>query len=676
MEKVRTTCVYCGTGCSLYLKVRKGRVVGVIPDRDGIDQGKLCIKGWSIHEFVHSPLRLTKPLIRDEGRRFREVSWDLALSHVAKRLKAIRERYGSDAIGLFSSAKTTNEENYLMQKFARAVIGTNNVDHCARLCHASTVVGLISAFGSGAMTNSIDEIEDAEVIFVIGSNTTEQHPLIARRILRAVREKGSKLIVADPRAIDLVGFATIHLQHRPGTDVALLNGMMNVIISENLLDEEFIRGRTENFEALKEVVERYTPQLVEEITTVPASKIRDAARLYGSARTASLIYSMGITQHTTGVDNVISTANLAMLTGNVGRPSTGVNPLRGHNNVQGACDVGALPDFLPGYQRVGDEGHRRRFEGAWGRTLPTNPGLTIVEMINEGGKRIRALYIMGENPMVTDPDISHVRESLEKLDFLVVQDIFMSETAQLAGVILPAASFAEKDGTFTATDRRVLRVHKAIEPPGSARADWEIVSQLATEMGYPMSYGSPKQIMDEIAELAPIYGGISHERLEYQPLQWPCPTRDHPGTKYLHEGEFSRGLGRFIPVEYKPPAEQPDGEYPLILTTGRVLWHFHSGTLTRKSPTLTTQLSEGYVEISQDDATELGLSEGEEVKVVSRRGEITIKANITERVPRGIVFIPFHFAESAANFLTNPALDPRAEIPELKVCAVRIDKPK
>ncbi len=673
MKKVLTTCVYCGVGCQLYLKVRDGKVVGVIPERvHGVNQGKLCIKGWSVHEFIHSPDRLKRPLIKKDGK-FVEVGWDEALTYVADRLKEIKERYGSDSIGLLSSAKCTNEENYLMQKLARAVIGTNNIDHCARLCHSSTVAGLVATFGSGAMTNSIAEIEGADVIFVIGSNTTEQHPLIARRILRAVR-RGSKLIVADPRSIDLASFAAIHLQQRPGTDVALLNGMMNVILREGLEDEGFIENRTENFEALKEVVKKYTPERVERITGVPASKIEEAALLYAHGERSTIIYSMGITQHITGVDNVISVANLAMLTGNVGKESTGVNPLRGHNNVQGACDLGCLPDYLPGYQRVKDASVRAKFESAWGVRLPDKAGLTVVEMINACGGRIKALYIMGENPMLSDPDINQVRESLRRLDFLVVQDMFINETSELADVILPAASFAEKDGTYTNTERRVLRIRKAIEPIGGCRPDWKIICQVAGKLGYEMRYGSPKEIADEIASLTPIYGGIVYDRLGPEGLQWPCPDKKHPGTKYLHKDEFSRGLGRFIPVEYKPPAEEPDEEYPTTLTTGRVLFHFHTGTLTRRSPTLNELLSEGYVEVNPRDAGELGISEGDEIKVKSRRGEIKIKARVSDIVPKGVVFIPFHFAEAAANTLTIAALDPVAKIPEYKVCAVRLER--
>jgi len=592
---------------------------------------------------------------------------------VAGKLQEIKRKYGSDSIGLLASSKCTNEEDYLMQKLARAVIGTNNIDNCARLCHASTIAGLVVTFGSGAMTNSIAEIENANVVFIIGSNTTEQHPLIARRILRAVR-KGSKLILADPRSIDLAGFATIQMQQKPGTDVALLNGMMNVILRKGLEDKDFIQSRTENFEALKQVVEKYTPEYVEKITGVLASRTVEAARLYAQGERSTIIYSMGITQHTTGVDNVISVANLAMLTGNIGKESTGVNPLRGHNNVQGACDVGCLPIYLPGYQKVDDASVRTKFESAWGVKLPEKAGLTMVEMINACGKEIKALYIMGENPMLSDPDINHVRESLKKLEFYVAQDMFVTETSELADVILPSASFAERDGTFTNTERRVQRIREAVEPIGECRPDWEILCQVASKLGYDMHYDSPKEIMDEIASLTPIYGGIAYDRLDFEGLQWPCPNKEHPGTKYLHKEKFSRGLGKFIPIEYKPPAEETDEEYPMILTTGRVLFHFHTGTLTRRSPSLNELLSEGYVEVNPIDAKKLGISEGDKVKVESRRGEIAIKARVSEIVPKGIVFIPFHFREAAANALTNAALDPVAKIPEYKVCAVRLER--
>jgi len=680
-DKILTTCVYCGTGCNLYLKVRGGKVIGVLPSRGGAGQGKLCIKGWSAHEFIHHPERLTRPLIREEkGKPFKETTWENVLEKVANNLSKIRQREGSQALAFLSSAKCTNEENYLIQKFARAVIKTNNIDHCARLCHASTVAGLAATFGSGAMTNSINEIEDAQVILVIGSNTTEQHPLIGRRILRAVREKGAQLIIADPRKIDLTGFANIHLQLRAGTNLALLNGMINVILKENLQDHEFIQQRTEGFGTLKEIVDHYPPEKVEKITGVPAEKIREAALLYARVERASIIYCMGITQHTSGTHNVMASANLAMVTGNIGKPSTGVNPLRGQNNVQGSCDMGALPNVFSGYQKVSDAEARKKMEAAWEVTgLHDQPGLTITEMMEAAYENnLKALYIMGENPMVSDPDINHVREALQKIEFLIVQDIFLSETAKLADVVLPAVSFAEKDGTFTSTDRTIQRIRKAIEPIAESREDWKIMGEIAKKMGYDrLTYNSPEEIMDEITKVTTSYGGITYKRLEKGGIPWPCPTEDHPGTPYLHQDQFARGKGLFFPVEYTPPAEQPDENYPFILTTGRVLFHFHTGTMTRRSPTLTTQLSQGYLEINPEDAIKLGINQGEVVRISSRRGQIKTKAFLTEIILPGIVFMPFHFAESAANVLTNSrALDPTAKIPELKVCAVQIERVK
>ena len=674
-ENILTTCPYCGAGCNFYLQVLDGELVGVLPCRSHVvSQGKLCVKGWNSHEFVYSKDRLTKPLINRDGT-FIEISWDEALSIVIKKFKECMAKYGSDSIGVLSSAKCTNEENYLLMKFTRAVLGTNNVDHCARLCHASTVVGLVASFGSGAMTNSIGELENSDCILVTGSNTSEQHPLVARYIMRA-KEKGTKLIVVDPRAIPLTQFSDFHLRQRPGTDVAWINGFMNVIINEGLEDRKFIEERTEGYEETANMVRKYTPEYVENITGIPKEDLIEAAKTYAKADRASIVYSMGITQHTTGVDNVRSCANLAILTGNIGKPSTGVNPLRGQVNVQGACDLGTLPNVYSGYQSITDEKIRAKFEKAWKTRLPSRPGLTVVEMINEAyNGNLKMMYIMGENPMLSDPDINHVREGLNNLDFLVVQDIFLTETAQLADIVLPAASYAEKDGTFTATDRRVQMVRKAIEPIGESRPDQQIICSLAREMGSrEFDYSSPADVMVEIASLTPIYGGIIYERLRETGLQWPCPSKDHPGTPYLHKGRFSRGKGSFAALEFKEPAELPDEDYPLILTTGRMYFHFHTGTMTRRTEILNREVLTGYVEINPVDTEKLGVADGELVLVQSRRGEINVKALVTKRVPDGVIFIPFHFAECAVNVLTNPALDPVAKIPEFKVAAVRIVK--
>ncbi len=545
------------------------------------------------------------------------------------------------------------------------------------------MAGLVTAFGSGAMTNSVPEFEETDCFLITGSNTTEAHPLISTRIMRA-QKKGAKVIVVDPRDVQIARLADLHLRQRPGTDVAWLNGMMHVIIEEGLYDQEFVQDRTEGFEELKSAVADYTPARVQEITGIPAQDLEAAARLYAGAERGAILYAMGITQHTTGVDNVVSCANLAMLTGNVGKPGTGVNPLRGQNNVQGACDLGGLPNVYSGYQAVTVEAVRDKFKEAWGHAPAPRVGLTVTEMVDAAHHGdLKVLYVLGENPMISDPDLNHVRVALESCEFLVVQDIFPTETAQLADVILPGTTFVERDGTFTGTDRRIQLVRQAIEPLGDSRPDWAIIADLARRMADPgndapfarWEYSSPAEIMDEIAALTPIYGGASYERLEKEGyLQWPVPTADHPGTPYLHKDRFSRGLGHFTPVEFKEPAEAPDEEYPFILTTGRIMFHYHTGSLTRRSEKLDQEVPGGYVEISPEDADRLGLGKSEQIRVVSRRGEIETKAWITRRVPPGTVFIPFHFAEAAANLLTNPALDPIAKIPEYKVAAVRIEK--
>jgi formate dehydrogenase alpha subunit len=540
-----------------------------------------------------------------------------------------------------------------------------------------TVAGLAAAFGSGAMTNSLAEIARSEVLFLTGTNTTENHPIIAIKMKQAVMEGGAKLIVADPREIDMTRFAHIWLRHTPGTDVALFNGLMHVIIEEGLYDKEYVKTRTEGFEEMKEVLKRYTPQFVEGITGVPQVDLRKAARLYAGAERAAIFYAMGITQHITGTDNVKSLANLAMLCGNVGIESGGVNPLRGQNNVQGACDLGALPNVFPAYQQTANAEARKKFESAWKvSALQGTPGLTVTEMIPAAAKGdLKALYIMGENPMVSDPDLKHVEEALKNLAFLVVQDIFLTETAQLADVVLPAASFAEKDGTFTNTERRVQRVRKGVEPPGQARTDWEIIADLASRMGYEMQYRSAEEIFAEFTELTPSYAGISYKRLEKEGgIQWPCPTPRHPGTPYLHKDKFVRGRGLFHAIEFIPPAELPDKEYPLLLTTGRVLYHYHTGSMTRRDNGLNFRYPEGHVEIHPVDAMEMGVADGEKVRVTSRRGRIEMPVMVTSRSPQGTVFIPFHFFEAAANRLTNPVLDPIGKIPEYKVCAVKVAK--
>ncbi len=680
MERKITTCIYCGCGCGLYLQTDGNRIISSVPSRNHpVSDGSLCVKGWNSFEFENSRERITQPLIRRGGKegKLEPATWEEAIELVANRFSSFKERYGSDSLAFLSSAKATNEENFLMMKLARAVFGTNNVDHCARLCHASTVTGLALTMGSGAMTNSVEDFDKADCFLVTGSDTTGQHPLIGSRIIRSVLDRGAKLLLFDPRRIRLSKYAHIHAQQRPGTDVAWINGLMHVIIRDGLEAREYIEERTTGYQELKRVVERYEPSYVEGITGIPAKVLEEAAHIYAGTRKAMIVFAMGITQHTTGVNNVKSLANLAMLTGHVGFPAMGVNPLRGQNNVQGACDVGGLPDVYSGYQKVENPEARKKFMKAWEVDyLPDKTGLTLTEIFQNACRgKIRGIYVMGENPALSDPNLNHLCGCLKRTEFLVVQDLFYTETAEYADVILPAASFAEKDGTFTNTERRVQRVRKVMEPVGNSLPDWKIISMVAKAAGYhQMDYKDPSQIMDEIASVTPIYGGISYDRLEPFGLQWPCPDKNHPGTPYLHKDRFTRGKGRFLPAEYQPPAEEPDAEYPFVLTTGRTYWHYHTGTMTRRTSVLAREIPENYVEINPADAEAMNLKNGEMVSVSSRRGSIKVKAKVTEYVGEGLVFIPFHFAESPANILTLQDTDPEAKIPALKVCAVKIEK--
>jgi formate dehydrogenase alpha subunit len=536
------------------------------------------------------------------------------------------------------------------------------------------VAGLAAVFGSGAMTNSIEEIENADCIFIIGSNTSVAHPLIATRVFRA-KAKGAKVIVVDPRRIPIVLQSDLHLQQNLGTDVALINGLMHIILKNGWQDQAFVDERTENVEELKKVVENYPPEKVSEITGIPVADLEKAAEYYAKAERGSILYTMGITQHTTGVDNVKSLANLAMLTGNLGKESTGINPLRGQNNVQGACDMGGLPNVYTGYQAVVDQAVRQKFEEAWEAKLSDKIGLTATEMFPAvlNGK-IKAIVILGENPVVSDADCHHVEKALKALDFLLVIDIFKTPTSDLAHVVLPGAAFAEKEGTFSNTERRVQLLRKAVEPPGEAKPDWQIIQELSSRFGYPMDYASPRAIMEEIAKLTPSYGGITYDRLQGEGLLWPCPNTEHPGTKFLHQGRFTRGKGLFSAIEYKPAAETADEEYPFQLTTGRVHVHYHTGTMTRNSPSLEREISECFLEMHPKDADELKVADGEWVVIASRRGSVSTRVKLTDVSGRKTVFMPFHFLESRANILTNPTFDPIAKIPEFKVCAVKIQK--
>ena len=537
------------------------------------------------------------------------------------------------------------------------------------------MAGLAATFGSGAMTNPMQDVLKSGVILITGTNTTANHPIIANYIYEAVNKRGAKLIVVDPRKIKLVGVSHLWLRPNLGTDVAWINGLMHVIIRDNLQAQSYIDERTTGFEELKATVARYTPQYVSEVTGIPADDIVAAARLFATQGPGSILYAMGITQHTSGTDNVKSLGALSMLCGYVGVDGGGVNPLRGQNNVQGACDMGGLPNVYTGYQPVNDIGAQEKFRKAWNlEQVSTKVGMTVTEMIPAAGNAIKALYIMGENPILSDADAHHVDKCLKQLDFLVVQDIFLTETAQLADVVLPSTCFAEKEGTFSNTERKVLRVRKAVDPPGEAREDYQIIAAIAGRMGYPMRYNDASEIMTEINQLTPSYGGITYSRLEKTGLVWPCPTTDHPGTPVLHTKAFTKGKGTFYAIEYRAPAELADSEYPTLLTTGRVHQHYHTGTMTRKGSALNRLYPEPLAEINTEDAKNMDIADGSYIHLVSRRGRIKVKTSVSGMTDRGVVFMPFHFYESAVNILTNPVLDPISKIPEFKVCAVRIEK--
>ena len=672
-REVKTTCVYCGVGCGIYLGVCNNKIIGIRGDRDNpVNKGVLCVKGRFGYDFIHHPERLTSPLIK-KNNKFVKVSWEKALDLIAEKFSHCK----GENFATLSSAKCTNEENYLLQKFTRTVMATNNIDHCARLCHAPTVAGLVQSFGSGAMTNSISEISRAACILAIGTNTTAAHPVIALKIKEA-KEKGATLIVANPKEIDLCRHADIFLQHQPGSDVALLMGMMRVIVDEGLLEEAFIEKRCENFQAFKESLNNFDLGFVQKTTGVPKEKIIKAAQIYATKKPSAIFYAMGITQHTHGTDNVLATSNLALLTGNIGKPSTGVNPLRGQNNVQGACDLGALPNVYPGYQKVDNLDVKKKFESAWGCSLSDKAGLTHLEIFDAiYNKKIKILYLMGENPVLSEANAKHVKAALKKLEFFVAQDIFLSETAKFADVVLPAASFAEKDGTCTNTERRIQRVRKAIEPIAEARPDWWIICEIAKRLkarGFDFTH--PSQVMDEITSVTPSYQGISYARIEDIGLQWPCTSSKHPGTQFLHANKFATksGKARFMPLEYKPPAELPNNRYPFILTTDRSLYLFHTSTMTRRVKGLDELNSQELLNINPNDAAELGINDGEMVQVISRRGKVKVRTKLTDICTPGVVSMTFHFAESPTNIITNSAMDPVAKIPETKVCAVQIKK--
>lgn len=674
MKRVLTTCPYCGVGCGFYLDVRDGRIVGVIPSKSNIvAKGYLCVKGWHSHEPVEHPDRLKKPLIKENGK-FKEASWDVALDYVAKRLKQIKEKYGPDALAVCTSARCTNEENFLMMKFARAVLGTNNVDHCARTCHVATVSGLNQSFGSGASTNSYDELPFMDCILIIGSNPTEAHPIVGWRVRTAI-DNGAKIIVCDPRKILVAQSAQIYIQQYPGTDIALLNAMINFIVTQELHYKEFIAKRTEGFSELWDVVKDYTPESVEDVTGVKAELIKQAAKVYATSSRSCIMYSLGMTEHTVGTDNIIAMANLAMVCGHVGKEFSGLYPMRGQNNVQGACDMGALPNVYSGYQPVTDEGVRKKFETNWGVNLPAVKGLTLTDMMYKAIEgSLKCFYIIGEDQLRTDPNTHWIEQALDSLEFLVIQEIFLSETAKKADVVLPGASFAEKNGTFTCAERRFQRVRRAIEPI-SGKTDGDIICELAKRLGYEMQ-SDPKKACDEMASLTPLYAGVNFERLEGNGLQWPVPAKDHPGTPVVHLGQFRRGLGKFIPVKNRPPAEVPDTEYPFILSTGRMLFHYNTGTMTTRVPNLLREFPRNFVQINPIDAKELGIRKNDLVRVLTRRGELAVAAEVTDKVKAGVLWMPFHFSDEPTNVLTNNAFDPVCKTAEYKACAAKVEKIK
>jgi len=692
---VSTTCPYCGVGCNLQVHVKDDYIFKVTSPFDAVvNQGNLCVKGRFGYDYVYHPKRVATPLIRKTPQKpgertqafdrdeWREATWDEALDYVADRLVEIYQRDGSDAMSVYCCAKATNEDNYLLQKMFRALFRTNNVDHCTRLCHAGSVVALQQAVGSSAMSNTASEVVHNDVLMVVGSNTSENHPIIALQMKKAIREHGAKLIVVDPRRIDLVDFAELWLPLKPGTNVPLLTAMAHVIVKEDLVDHEFIRNRTEGYEDFVESLEKFTPEYAEEISGVPADDIRKAARLYAEAENGAIYWGMGISQLSHGTASALALIHLAFLTGNIGRKGTGLNPLRGQNNVQGASDMGAMPFHYPGYMLVSEEGNAQKWEAAWNIEpggLSRELGLTTTEILTHahpGG--VRALFIMGENPMMSEPNLNETRKHMQELEFLVSQDLFINESGAFADVFLPATPFAEKDGTFTNTDRRVQRVRQAHPPRGQARADWKIICDLAQRIESRLGrdtakwdYASPEEVFAEMASVVPDFAGVTYERIEKTGLQYPVWDKEHPGTPFLFAEFFPRGRGKFTPLDYVPAVEPVDDEYPFILTTGRVLEHWHGGTMTRHSQ-LNTLYPEARVEIHPADAELHGISDGMAVKVTSRRGEIVVRASVTEKTTVGVVFLPWHFHEAAANLLTIDALDPQAKIPEFKACAVQV----
>ena len=682
-KRVITVCPYCGVGCQIELLVKDNKIVRA----NGVEavkpnDGRLCVKGRFGYEYVGHQERLTSPLIKRNGK-FEPAGWDEALDLIAARLKDLKTQHGPGALAGYASAKATNEDNYIFQKFIRTAFGNNNVDYCTRLCHASTVTAMLRALGSGAGSNSIEDYTTADCTIVIGNNIIETHPVTATFVKQSVAA-GGKVIVIDPKWTPLVSYAHVWLQPKLGTDIALLNGLVNIVIREDLIDREFIERRVEgglsNFEVLKTLVSGYPPATVEAITGVPQGKLITAARTFALAQRALVATGMGCSQQVNGTLTVYALINLCLVTGQIGKIGSGINPPRGQNNVQGVSDVGALPMSYPGYISVEDDENRKTVAAVWGipyAELSAKKGLTTVEiMLAAHAGSLKGLYIMGENPMLTDPNLNHTREALQKLDFLVVQDIFRTETSAYADVILPGTSYAEKNGTFVNSDRRVSRVRKAVEPPGEARQDWEIIWEVARRMGHPMkAYATEAQIFDEIAAVAPIMAGISYDRIEIEGIQWPCPSQDHPGTPTLFLDRFSTPSGRAIlhPVAYVPQSEHTDDDFPFLLNTGRILYQYHTCTMTRRSQVLKKYANQAYVLMHFGDVTRLELKNGARVRIASKQGEITTQVQASDEVLPGELFMPFHYSESPVNFLTRDELDPDSKIAPFKLTACRVE---
>ena len=664
-------CPYCSCGCGIYLVVKDGRIIGQEPWKDHpVNEGKNCPKGKNAYQFLYAEDRLKTPLVRKNGV-LERATWDEALDLIAAKFAEATP----DTFGLLASGKNTNEAAYLLQKFTRVVMGTNNVEYCGRLCHSPTAAGLGPAVGSGVMPISQLDLERADCFLLAGVNLKETFPMMTMRVLRA-KQKGARVIVIDPRktaTARLLG--DIHIQLRPGSDAAVLNAMMRIILDEGLEDEPFIAARTAGFEELRQHLMSLDLDEMVAISGVRLATLREAAIAFAEAETGCVLYDQGLNQHTTGTDNVKALASLALLTGQYGRPGTGPSPTRGQINGEGTGDMGCLNVFYPGFKRV-SEATAAQFEEAWGvKGLPTKPGLPYTVMI----QKVRVLYVVGTDPLVAAPDVNNVRRSLENLDFLVVQDIFPTEIAKMADVVLPAATWVEREGTHTWVDRRVQKITETIAPPGEAKPDWWVMPQLAERMGHKeeFDFSSAREVFEEIRRCVPTYAGITYERLDATPggIQWPCPSEDHPGTSTFFVNKFNTpdGLGHFLPVDYKPPAELPDDEYPYTLTTGRTIFHYHTGSMTRRTPKLRDEVSRGYVQINPADAASEGVRNGDTVTLGSRRGSIDVLARVTSEVPPGLLFVPFHFAEACANVLTNPALDPASKMPEYKICAARME---